>query len=260
MGAYRKEIALTIGPISTIVDLHTMVPSQSKGTRVRRVCPDHKTPLKQRNVCPEDDKAFEWGEWMDAVETPDGFRAVDTDSKPGVEKASKSLELVPVPSKEIADNTFEGDSAYWLKPSNEVSIPTWSILIKQIKSGKTVFLTRGAFTKGHKEKLWKIELFRDYPVLREVRFPETINDPPEAEPVSVDKETSKLVKQFVDMKLTSWEDIDTKDNLQDQFEKWLASGDILEGTESKRSTSEDPASDLVDLLHQAMKEGTKNKE
>lgn len=250
--AWRKDIALTIGPITTLVNLHTVVPGDSKGSQVKRICPDHKVPLKQSLACPEDNQRFSWGEWMEAVETPQGWRQVDPSERPTLEEGTKSLELVPVPVKEIEDNSFEGDSCYWLEPSNEVSLTTWSILVQQLKTGKVVFLTRGGFSKGHKEKLWKIELFRGYPILRELLFPDVIKEPPEAEPVKVDKETRDLVKQFIETRMSTWEDIDTTDNLQKQFEKWIQSGELVTVTESTGSAPKQTHEDMIANLKEAV--------
>lgn len=256
--AYRKEIALTIGPINTLVNLYTVVPGKGKSQTVKWICADHKTPVKQQYICPEDEKVFEWGTWSQAVKTPDGWKLVDPEARPTLEEASKVLELQPVATSDIGDNSFEGESVYWLEPSNEASMQTWSILVKQLKTRNIVFLTRGGFSKGGKEKLWKVELFRNFPVLRELRFPETITDPPEAEPVRVDKETTDLVKQFIDSRMATWEDIDTTDNLQAQFEKWVASGKEVKVAElDDDSKPRQSPEDLIAQLQEAVKAAKK---
>ena len=256
--AYRKDIALTIGPITTLVNLHSVVPSSS-GSKTKRVCPDHKIPLNQKMMCPKDKEIFEWGEWLDAVETAEGWRAVSQAERPTMDQASKSLDLVPVPVKEIENNSFEGESTYWLEPSNEVSLTTWSILVQQLKTGTIVFVTRGGFSKGGREKLWKLELFRGYPILRELRFPDTIRDAPEAEPVKVDKETKELVNNFIESRMSEWDDIDTTDNLQAQFEKWVQAGELISVAESTSSEPKQTHEDMLANLKRAVEEATKEK-
>lgn len=244
MGAYRKNLLLQIGPITTSVNLHTVVPSSRPSARL--VCPEHVTPLKQQYFCPIGEHVIPWGSWDKAIETPEGWRKVDPATRPTMEKASSILELTPVPTKEVEANTFEGESIYWLEPSNEGSMDTWSILIQQMKTGKVTFMTRGGFRQGAIEKLWKLELFRDYPVLREVVFPDSINAHPANEPTKVDKDTKSLVDAFIQARMTGWDDIDTTDRFKDALELWISSGELVGVVDDK----EEPQQSHNDLIAQ----------
>ena len=255
MRAFRKDLMLQIGPIQTMVNLYSVVPSSKPSARI--VCPDHTVPLKQQYRCPEDDAVIPWGSWDQAVETPQGWRKVDPSVRPTLESASKVLELTPVPASEIADNTFEGDAIYWLEPSNEASIPTWTILVRQMKSGKTAFVTRGGFKKGGIERLWKIELFRGHPVLRSMQFPETINDAPENPSVTVDKETMTLVNNFIEARMSSWDDVDTTDRFAAALQEWIQAGELTDvgAVDSYGNVKQSPE-DMMAALKEAVRKAT----
>lgn len=258
MPSYKKNLLLQIGPIQTAVNLYTVKqPSQKSG--VRRVCPEHMVPLKQQYACYEGDdtEIFHWGEWADAVETPEGWRKVKQSERPEVD-ASESLTLIPVPAEEVNDHTFEGDNIYYCQPAGEAYHLTWEILNRQMKSGKTVFLARGALRRG-REKLWKLELFRGYPVLREIMFPEGIKDTPETDvDVTVDRETQKLVSTFVDQAMKSWDEIDTDDEFQKRFDKWIDSGELVQVNDKESPSTKQTPQEMIAGLQEAVRNATKN--
>ena len=259
MATFRKDLLLQIGPISTTVNLYSVVPSSKSKTRL--VCPDHTVPLKQQYRCTPPDDGEEhvvpWMTWDRAVETPDGWRKVNPDDRPTLDAASKVLELVPVPTKEINENTFATNTLYWVEPSNEASVVNWTILVRQIKSGKTAFVTRGGFKKGGIEKLWRLEMFRGSPVLRQLQFPDTINDAPETSAVTIDKETLTLVNAFIEARMSSWDEMDTTDRFEKMLEDWVASGQLVtmaaeEGSDGKpKQSHEDMMSALKEQVAKA---------
>ncbi len=229
MGAFRKNLLLQIGPIQTTVNLLTVVPKSDK-PEAKMVCPDHLIPLKQQYECRPtdgDNHVVPWMTWDKAVETPKGWRKVSVDAKPTMDEASQVMELTPVSARVLADHTFTGQAIYWIEPSNEASAMNWTILVRQMKSGKTTFVTRGGFRKGGIEKLWKLELFQGHPVLREIVFPDVITDHPDVNDMSIDKDTQTLVGQFIQSRMTDWEDIDTTDRFKAALEEWVASGDLV---------------------------------
>ena len=223
------------------------------------VCPDHIIPLKQQYECrptDSDDHVVPWGTWDKAVETPEGWRRVDPEARPTLDAASTVLELIPVSAQELADHTFTGNAIYWLEPSNEASIMNWTILVRQMKTGKTTFVTRGGFKKGGIEKLWKLELFQGHPVLRDIVFPEVITDHPEVGDMKIDKATQTLVNEFIETRMTAWEDIDTTDRLKAALETWVASGDLVnvkdthttDGDMEAKQPHEDMMAQLADAV------------
>lgn len=258
MPAYKKNLLLQIGPIQTAVDLHTVKPSQSQSS-VRRLCPEHKVPLSQQYVCTEDDnhKTFAWGEWASGVQTPDGWRIVRESERPSV-AASDVLTLIPVPASEVRDQTFEGENIYYCQPSSEPSKLTWTILNRQMQSGKVVFLARGALRQG-RAKLWKLELFRGYPVLREILFPENLKPTPETEPMKIDKETQTLVAKFIEASMSSWDDVDTTDDFKAKFDQWVAAGDAVQVKDAPTSGTTQSVEEMMAGLKESVRRATANK-
>lgn len=259
MAAYKKDLILSIGPIQTTVNLHTV--QSSSGPSRRIICPDHLVPLSQQYVCEEDDnhRTFSWGEWAYGMETPEGFRVLKDEEKPQPEPTNE-LALIPVPAQEIRDNTFEGDSMYYCQPSSKASALTWTILNRQLKTGKVSFMTRGCLRRNSKEKLWKLELFRGYPVLREIAFPDNLKPEPDAEiaeDVTVDKPTQKLVSEFIDASMSTWDDVDTTDTWQEQFEEWINDSEIVRPNVSEESATKQSPEDLIKGLQEAVKNAKK---
>jgi hypothetical protein len=230
MPAFKKNLLLQIGPIPTAVNLHTVKPSRNKSTSVRRVCPDHLVPLSQQYACTEDDnhRIFAWGEWADAVETPEGWKLLTNDDRPQDEPVD-SMQLIPVPAQEIRNQTFDGESLYYCEPSSDAYLLSWEILNRQMKTGKVAFLCRGSFRRNSKTKLWKYELFQGYPVLREVMFPEAIKPAPDTDrSTKIDKATQNLVTEFIAQSMSSWDDVDTTDDWQTRFNEWIGTGEDVQ--------------------------------
>ncbi len=213
-------------------------------------------PLTQQYVCNEGDttEVFAWGEWADAVETPKGWRKVRTTERPSVDKV-EAMTLIPVAAQDVRDHTFEGDNIYYCEPANEAQALTWHILNRQMKSGKLVFMARGALRQG-KDKLWKLELFQGFPVLREIIFPGTIRDAPEVDSMRIDKDTQDLVGQFIEQSMSSWDDVDTADSWQDQFNKWVNAGELVQVNDAEASDTQSP-DDLIAGLQEAVKKSLK---
>jgi hypothetical protein len=231
MPAYKKNLLLQIGPIPTAVNLHTVKPSRNKSSSVRRICPEHLVPITQQNVCEEDDthKIFAWGEWADAVETPEGWKLLKDTDRPPEDEPVDSMNLIPVPAQEIRDHTFDGDNLYYCEPSSDAYLLSWEILNRQMKAGKVAFLCRGSLRTNSKTKLWKYELFQGYPVLREVMFPEAIKPAPDTDrSTKIDKATQSLVSEFIKQSMSSWDNVDTTDDWQTRFNEWINTGEDVQ--------------------------------
>jgi non-homologous end joining protein Ku len=252
--SYRKNLSLSLGPIQASVNLLTVLPSPKSDTH--RYCPDHKVRLNQQYLCINDKKPHpvEYGQWILGADTADGFKLVTEDSKPKIDKTD-ALVLTPVPAKEIEANTIEGTAIYYAQPSTAAGHQAWAIIHKIVKTGKTALIAKGALRAG-REKLWTITTFRGYLVLREIVFPDTITDAPETVDFKVDAATTKLVTEFVNNLMTSWEDMDTTDSLEDQITEWLNSGETIDRPEgeSKEVTTGQAGLDLKSSIEKAIEQ------
>lgn len=246
MGAsYRKGLVLSLGSvIQTTVDLHAVVPS-SKPTGMHRMCPEHLLQLKQTHKCPE---GHEVDNWVLGHTSPTGVTLAPDTPRPESE-ATPVLELLPVPAKQVDDNTFYGPSIYYMKP-HPATMQAWLALQSIVDKGKTALVTKGALRRGG-EKLWRIDSFRDYLVLREIVFPEDIRSIPENVDDKLEKGTVGLVSQFLENLETTWEKVDTVDRSREQLMEWINQGEtIIEQTESIDRTPE--AKSLLDQLQEAV--------
>lgn len=245
--SYRKGLQLSLGLIQAQVDLHTVLPSKSS-TGLKRLCPDHHALVKQQNVCSAEDHAIPWGGWVMGQETPSGWKIVQATDKPE-ESAAETLDLSPVPAKELTDNTFDGDAIYFCKPTNDASNEAWQVFINIAKKDKVALVAKGALRRGQ-PKLWRLGVFRDYLVLREIAFPEAIKDTPEAPDVKVPKQTTLLVDQFVNQLMTEWDKLDTEDTGTKRIKEWLDSGDLIEDVIIGKDTNDEPQKAIVNLQQQ----------
>lgn len=247
MGAsYRKGLVLSLGSVvQTTVDLHSAVPSQ-KPTGMHRMCPEHKLRVSQTHKCPE---GHEVENFILGKPTPNGVKLAPDDPKPESE-ADDVLELRPVPAKEVDDNTFYGKSIYYMKP-HPATVQAWLALQSIVSKGKVALVTKGALRRGS-EKMWRIDSFRDYLVLREMVFPEDIRAVPEEVEDKLEKGTISLISQFLENLETTWDNIDTVDRSREELMKWIESGDTLEGTEVESIDRTDNAKSLIDQLQEAV--------
>ncbi len=255
--SYRKNLSLSLGPIVASVNLLPVLPSTKSDTH--RYCPEHHIRLNQHYVCLDYDESgkshnIEWGQWVLGADTADGFKLVDQESKPKVDKTD-SLTLTPVPAKEIEANTIEGPAIYYCQPSTAAGHQAWAIMHRVVKNGKTALITKGALRAG-RERLWRVTTFRGYLVLREIVFPDSITDTPENVDFKVDAPTSKLVNTFVENLTTSWEDVDTTDSLEERITAWLVAGESIDRPEgeAKEVTTGQAGLDLKESIEKAIKE------
>lgn len=243
MGAYKKNLMLSLGLISASVDLETVAPRAKSG--LSRLCPDHTVKLKQKYECPgtADAEAHDiaWNAWVMGAETVDGWKITNEEERPRVE-GSAGFQLVPVPAKDLESHTFEGDAIYYASPNNEHVEQAWQILNKVVSKGKVALIAKGALRAGtNTEKIWRLTTFNGYLVLREVRFPENVKPSPEAPKVKVDKETMGMVDQFIEKLTTEWADFDATDTMAARMAEWMG-----EGTEVE-AAAKAPADNVVDL-------------
>lgn len=249
MGSYRKGLLLTLGPLRAAVDLEAVAPKQR--SKLKRLCPEHHLQLHQRYECPEGPHLVD--RWVTGQPQPEGgWKVVEPETKPKVE-AAKMLELTPVPAAELEANTFEGESVYYCKPSSVGDQLNWELLRRSLTS-KVAFVARGAMRSGSTEKLWRLDVFRKYLVLREIVFPETIRPTPEAPEVKVDKDTSNLVRKFIDSKLTEWGEFDSTNVLQRRIDEWIGQGADVATVETEVTS---PAQ-AVDSLKEALRMATES--
>lgn len=261
MGSFRSKMMISLGTIiSAQVDLHSVLPTVKSATRL--LCEEHHVPLKQTYQCPGTEKAEPHGNVrvVRGVEAPDGWVLL-TEPKPTTEEVKpeidkKSLALYPVPAADVEANTVVGESIYYLAPSSPASNQVWAILASIIKKGKVALLTKGTFTPN--EKMYRLESFRGYLVLRELVFPDKISEAPPTPEVKVDKDMAKLVEQFVDNLVAPWEDFDSTDTNAKRFDAWVAKGKLvpLPDVQVKDASSTSPIN-LMETLKQAVENAKK---
>lgn len=251
MASYRKSLTLSLGLISLQVDLETVAPKVKSD--LNRICPDHHVKLSQEYKCPgtsEDEKhVVTWGSWKMGKPTDDGYKVVNQEARPEVEK-SKGMALTVVPKKGFEATTFYGESLYYATPSNEHMEQSWAILNKVVQSGKVALIARGALRKGTgTEYLWRLTSFNGYLVLRQVVFPENIKPSPELPKVKVNAKSYKLVQTLIDQLTTDWEKFDATDTMAARTAKWIDGGEDVEAQAAEVA----PEMDMNAMLEAAIK-------
>lgn len=243
--SYRKGIVLSVGLISTTVDLFTVM--ENPRTDLRRLCPDHLEPLGQRLVCPVGDHEVTYNNHVSGMKMANGYQVVNPLERPS-DPPAESLGFVPVPRKEMVANAIYGNGFYYAQPSSEGSNTTWTILHKL--TTEFSFLSKGALRKGS-PKIWSLEQFRDYLVLKEVTFPDLIKLPPEKTLVKVDKPTMDMAKQYAQTVVSSWDQVDKHNVGLERFSEWVNSGTFT-AVERERAESSGPTISLIEALRKAV--------
>lgn len=253
IGSYRKGLLLSLGSIlQTQVDLHAVRPGRSD-TSLKRLCPNHHQPLKQSMKCLEGPHDVDT--WVMGRENPDGWQIVEG-SRPEFE-AADVLELTPVPATDLEANTFYGESIYYAQPSNLAGLQAWQVLHDLLAKHKIALVAKAALRRGSTEKLWRLDLFRGYIVLRELVYPDDIRDVPEQETVKLARPLVALVNQFVDQLVTKWDNFDTTNVGRERLEEWIGQGTVVAKQVPADETQNRPL-DLMAAL-QAAVETTKKK-
>lgn len=249
MASYRKNLTLSLGPISTQVDLEAAAPT--KKSPLNRICPQHTIKLSQSYKCPGTGEAeaheVPWNTWRMGKPTEDGYTVVNEETKPTVE-SSPGLKVTPVPREQLESSTFEGPGLYYAKPSSEHQYETWGIFAKLVE-GDTALVARGALRKGT-EKLWRVTSFNGYLVLREILFPENLRPSPVERGSEADDEMLGLVGQFVDKMHTEWVDFDSSDAMATRLEAWMTDGEDYVADEAAPAPVVDLKAQLAAMLEE----------
>lgn len=250
-GSYRKALTLNIGVIQTTVDLTAVIPSTDR-PQAKRLCPEHHIQLKQAHRCPA-------GHIVDEpiLGYSDGDRwRLDDGNKPEI-AAAIGMELTPVPVKQLAEHTFDGPSAYWLAPSQETSLQGWHVIRSILAKKKVAFICKGTLRRGSAEKLWRIGLFQDHLIMREIVFPDRIRPHPKVPKVALKRELVALAQQFVETVTDDWKDIDTTDIGTQAVKQWI---ETLPSVPKQEATEQaaDPKQSAADLM-EALKAAVEGK-
>lgn len=244
---------LSLGPISAPVDLINVLPKTSS---LNRICPEHSLKIQQRNICPEG-HGVDWNTWLLGQKQDDGsYKVVTPDSKPEFE-ADVALSFVPVPRDQLESTTIDGSGIYYCKPSSEAFAQAWATLRQVLSDPKVALVTKAALRRGQRH-LYRLTIFNDYLVLREVVFPEKVAEAPEQPETKLDRKTTAVVKEFVGTLLTDLSKFDTTDDNAARLQEWLDSGQVIAGSEAP-TTEADPqsAGDMLTLLTAAVEAAKK---
>jgi len=225
-------LTLSLGLISLQVDLETAAPRQSTG--LNRICSEHAVKLHQKYECPgtSDAEAHDvaWGSWNLGYETADGYKVVNQELRPKVE-ASPGLTLVPVPIADLQENTFEGEGIYYASPASDhvQTVQVWQVFNTILQKNKTALITKGALRGGtNTEKLWRLQHWNGYIVLREIQFPENIKPSPEVPDVKVQRELVKVAETAIESMTSSWENFDSTNTVAQRLQEWMNEGSTVE--------------------------------
>lgn len=215
MGAYKKGFWLKLGPIAAIVDVNSVIPSQ-RPTGLKRLCPDHHTPLKQAYKCDEGHDVA-WGAWVQGKAVGNEWAIVE--DAPSF-SADDTIELAVIKADEVDASTFMEGSIYYLE-SDKNTVEGWELLRRFASDPKLALIGKAAFRRGPTRKMWRLTTFRGFLVLRELKFPEEIRETPEAPTVKLSKELTAIAKQWVEANTATWDKFDASNEALAQFEALL---------------------------------------
>lgn len=226
MGAYKKGFWLKLGPIGAMVDINSVIPS-SKPTGLRRLCPEHHTPLNMAMKCvsEETEHIVEWNTWVNGKEVP-GMKWAIVEDAPRF-SADSEVQLVVVQAKEVDAATFMEGSVYYLE-SDSHTTDAWELLRRFASDPKLAVIGKATFRAGPTRKMWRLTTFRGFLVLRELKFPEAIRETPEMPTVKLAKELVAMAKQYVEANTVQFAKFDSGNEAIAQFEAIVATAPKVE--------------------------------
>ena len=252
VGSYRKGLGLSLGVISTSVDLTSVVPSSDGRPRGVRICPEHHVKVTQVHRCYEGPHDVE-----PVVAYSDGkYWRLDDGERPEIESVD-GMELTPVPTDQLMEHVFDGPSAYWMAPSNTQALQGWHVIKSVVSKGKVTFICKGALRRGSVEKLWRLTTFRGGLVMREIVFPDRLREPPDVPDMKVKREITQLVNKMIESITDDWKNIDTTDRGAEALKGWVATLEKVPRLEGRsKSAPEFTPQDLLQALREAVGENT----
>lgn len=222
MSSYRSNLTLSLGIFQTRVNLQSI--NDRPPSPFHRVCPDHHTRIKQRNICPEGE--HEVTEFRLSADTPEGLRVLQPSQRPGF-TADDALDFTVVTVKDIETRTTPGNGFYYCIPSTTVGATAqiWEILRRLADTGYGL-VTKAALRQGE-QKLWRLMAYRQYPALQELTYPDAVRAIPEMVDVKITASDFKQVKAYADRLVTPWEKFDSGDPNKAQLDRWIETGEIV---------------------------------
>lgn len=246
MGSYRKGLMLSLGLVTTQVDLHSV--AEPKRSPLHRYCAEHHARLEQQYICKAEGEVV--SDYVQGAEGPSTIRLVEKDDKPEFLKDEK-LELTPVPVKDLEAHTFPQGGMYYCQPSSAATSEAWSLFKQVLDKHKTAFIAQGSLRNGER-KLWRLMVFNDYLVLQELRYPEAARPVPGVQWGSEfstlpkpSREHSKLMNQLVEQAAKPWGDVNLNDPNKEQWDKWMRGAIEIDRTDTKEET---PVVSMMDAL------------
>jgi non-homologous end joining protein Ku len=240
MGSYKKGLLLSLGLVKVQVDLHAT--AVSNRSPFKRLCPEHKATTKNRIWCEEGDHEVPFQDAASGASTPDGYRLVTKSNKPEF-LASQELELIPVPVKELDENTYPSGGSYYCQPTAPTA-EAWAVFKAVLAKRKVAFVAKGQLRNGQ-QKLWRLNLVNNYLTLQEIVYPEHVRATPEIVTAKPSREHLRLMQTLVDAATVSITDVDMTDDNAPRIAEWVASGELTDIKDG--SVAKDVMPQVIDL-------------
>jgi DNA end-binding protein Ku len=128
------------------IPIRVYLATESKSVSFRLLCPDHRTPIKNKRWCPTGDHEVVWNEVLRGYEIEkDNFVVLtDEDLQKLPLRTSRSIDIAGfVPEKELPGEIYY-QSAYYLEPE-KVSAKPYALLKKALADTKRIAVAKVAF-------------------------------------------------------------------------------------------------------------------
>lgn len=252
ISSYRSGFQLNLGLLSVPVSLYSVIPS-SKGKERRTLCAEHKVPIRQAYICPEDDELGP--ETIKAIEVTKGNYVIPEVEEPEEIPADDGISFVAVPTEDLERATIATNMLYYLQP-HTTGVKAWEILYRLASQNKLTMIGQCAL-KANSRKIYRLGVFNDYLVLQALEFPEHIREAPERDSVTIEKKLMDQAKAVLSAIEVPWEDVDVTDEGLRRFQALAEKGERINLRPMTTDTKGEPI-DLMEALKQSV-EATKRK-
>ncbi len=233
------------------IPIRLYLATEGKSVSFRLLCPDHKTPIKNKRWCPAGDHEIAWNGVLRGYEyEKDRFVVLDDEDLTKLPlRTSRSVDIQGfVDEKELPGEIYY-QSAYYLEPEKAATKP-YALLRKALSDSKRIAIAKVAFRD--REHLASLRPHDGVLLMNTLNWPDEIRsyedlDIPEA--ASVQPKELALAKQLIDAMAMKFEPEQYEDEYREALMRVVEAKregqEIVEAPEAMIATT--PADIVIDL-------------
>jgi DNA end-binding protein Ku len=218
-----------------------------KSVSFRLLCPDHKTPIKNKRWCPSGDHEVQWNDVLRGYEyEKDSFVVLtDEDLQNLPLRSSRSIDISGFIDEDELPGAVYYENAYYLEP-DKVAAKPYALLKKALEDTNRVALAKVAFRD--REHLASLRAQDSVLLMNTLYWPDEIRDSSDLDipDVKVSPKELDMAKSLIDAMATSFDPSEYTDEYREALTRVVEAK--REGQEVVVAEREREATVVVDLM------------